>query len=110
MSVRLRDLKSVQLDSFTDIHSFPVDSNWRALAHLETNAIPKTIPITNVLGQTMQQPSPGKLVFTMRGKTWSLDALEEGDELFTIFGEPPMGRKPTLPEGSCMQKSPALVA
>jgi uncharacterized protein (DUF1684 family) len=98
LGVRLRDLKSTQLDSFTGIHRFPVDSNWRAVARLETNAIPKTIPITNVLGQTTQQTSPGKLVFTLRGKTWSLDALEEGDELFIIFGDATNGEE-TYPSG-----------
>lgn len=98
LGVRLRDLKSAQLDSFTGIPRFPVDSNWRTTAKLEANAIPKTIPITNVLGQTNQLPSPGKLVFTLQGKTWSLDALEEGDELFIIFGDATNGDE-TYPSG-----------
>ncbi len=98
LGIRLRDLKSARLDSFTRIHRFPADSNWRTTARLETSAIQKTIPITNVLGQTTQQPSPGKLVFTLQGKTWSLDALEEGDELFIIFGDGTNGDE-TYPSG-----------
>jgi uncharacterized protein len=98
LGVRLRDLRSPQLDSFTDIHRFPLDSSWRTVAKLETSPTPKSIPITNVLGQTTPQPSPGKLVFALHGKNYSLDALEEGDELFIIFGDVTNGDE-TYPSG-----------
>ncbi|MFN5931800.1 MAG: DUF1684 domain-containing protein, partial [Sphingobacteriales bacterium] len=40
-----------------------------------------------VLGQTIKQESPGKLIFTIDNKTFSLDAMKEGDQLFIIFGD-----------------------
>jgi uncharacterized protein (DUF1684 family) len=43
--------------------------------------------ITNVLGQTTAQPSPGKLSFQYGASNFTLDVLEEGDELFLIFGD-----------------------
>jgi uncharacterized protein (DUF1684 family) len=54
--------------------------------------------ITNVLGQTNAQDSPGKLVFTIAGKEYQLDALVEGDQLFILFGDATSG-KTTYPAG-----------
>lgn len=89
--VRFRDLKSPALLGFKDIDRFPADSNWRLPAHLETNNN-KSIFITNILGQTSSQQSPGKLVFIWQGKKYSLDAIDEGGEdLFIVFGDATSG-------------------
>lgn len=85
--VRLRDSKNPALESFTGVERFPVDPTWRVIAHWEKTE-GRTIPITNILGQTTDQPSPGALMFTLNGKKFRLDALDEGgDELFMIFGD-----------------------
>lgn len=84
--IRLRDLESPYLKEFTGIQTFPIEEKWKVKAHLikEEN---KKIPILDVLGQTNLQDSPGKLVFTIDGKEYSLDALVEGDNLFIIFAD-----------------------
>ncbi len=85
--VRLRDLQSPALESFTGVDHFAIDPIWKVVAQWETT-VGRTIPITNVLGQTTEQPSPGTLVFTVNGKELHLDALDEGEnELFLIFGD-----------------------
>ncbi len=85
--VRLRDLKNPALEAFTGVERFPVDPAWKVIAHWEKTE-GRTIPITNILGQTTDQPSPGALVLTVNGKEFRLDALDEGgDELFMIFGD-----------------------
>lgn len=86
--VRVRDLKHPNLASFTGVERFPVDASWKVVAMWE--ATPgRTLPITNVLGQTTNQAAPGRLTFTLEGKEFRLDALDEGDpdELFIIFGD-----------------------
>jgi len=86
--VRLRDLESPALQDFHGIERFPVDRSWLVTASWE--ATPgRTIPITNVLGQTTPQDAPGVLVFTLNNREFRLDALDEGveDELFIIFGD-----------------------
>ena len=98
IGVRFRDLESAAVKKFTTIERFPVDSNWRVAARLET-AVNSTISITNVLGQTNNQPTPGKLVFTIGNTTYHLDALEETPgELFIIFGDATSGKE-TYPAG-----------
>lgn len=86
--VRLRDLKSTMVEEFRGVDRFEIDAEYRAVARLEIPATPKKIDITNVLGQTTAQDSPGTLVFTMKEKEYRLDALEEDGKLFVIFGDP----------------------
>lgn len=96
--VRLRDLESTTVTEFQGIGRYEVDPEFRAEAMLETSSVPKKIDITNVLGQTSAQDSPGTLVFKINGKEYRLDALEEGEELFVIFGDP-TNEKETYPSG-----------
>ncbi|WP_242916311.1 DUF1684 domain-containing protein [Pontibacter liquoris] len=85
--IRLRDAESPVRTAFKGVDRFPVATKWRLPARLEQNPLPKQIPITNILGQTEPEPSPGALVFTVGDSTYRLDALEEGDELFIIFAD-----------------------
>lgn len=86
--VRLRDLESQGLKEFHGIDRFPVEGAWRITARWEVTP-GRTIPITNILGQTTPQDAPGVLVFSLNDRTFRLDALDEGveNELFIIFGD-----------------------
>jgi len=96
--IRLRDLKSTTVEEFQGIENYEVDPEFRTEAILEISSQPKKIDITNVLGQTTAQDSPGSLVFTIKGKEYRLDPLVEGDELFVIFGDP-TNEHDTYPSG-----------
>ncbi|HRI79435.1 MAG TPA: DUF1684 domain-containing protein [Cyclobacteriaceae bacterium] len=86
--IRLRDFKSPAIESFKEIDRYPVDVQWRLEAKFEKADSARTIPITNVLGQTTPQSSPGTLVFAVKDKTYRLDVLDEGgEEYFIIFGD-----------------------
>ena len=98
IGVRLRDLNSAVLSSFKGIERFPVDPAWKLEASLQSTGQPDRISITNVLGQTNLQPSAGKLIFTVNGKEYSLDALDEGPELFVLFADASNGDA-TYPSG-----------
>lgn len=85
--IRLRDLDHENLSKFAGIERFPVEARWKVSAKWEATP-DRTIPITNILGQTTPQAAPGILVFVLDGKEYRLDALDEGsDELFIIFGD-----------------------
>ena len=87
VGIRLRDLSSEAKQKFTGIERYPVDVAWRLEAEF-TPTPGKTIDITNVLGQTVAQDSPGVLSFEHEGSKYSIDALDGGkDELFLIFGD-----------------------
>lgn len=91
LGVRLRDYNAEALKTFTTINRYPVDIDYRIEATLEQEDSSRTIEITNVLGQTTPQRSPGTLVFKLEGKTYRLDALAEGDKLFIIFADATSG-------------------
>ena len=98
IGVRLRDLQSKELTSFKDIDCFPIDEAFRVTAILDTINQPASISITNILGQTNLQHFEGKLRFTLGGKSYSLDALEEEGDLFVIFADP-TNKQFTYPSG-----------
>jgi uncharacterized protein (DUF1684 family) len=90
LGVRLRDDKAEALKTFTEIECYPIAADFRLEATMEYDST-RTIEITNVLGQTTPQRSPGTLVFEYQNKTYRLDALEEGDQLFIIFADATSG-------------------
>jgi uncharacterized protein len=98
VGVRLRDLNSKAITNFAGIERYPVDVTWRLTADFKPTE-GKMIDITNVLGQTVPQKSPGTLTFELEGNLYSIDVLEGGDEeFFLIFGDP-TNEKETYPAG-----------
>lgn len=98
VGIRFRNLESNAVQSFKGIDRYKVDSQWKFNARLIANE-QGGIVITNVLGQTNLEKSPGKLLFLINGKNYSLDALDEGgEELFIIFGDA-TNQEETYPSG-----------
>jgi uncharacterized protein len=85
-AIRLRDLESQYLKEFTGIDRFPVQEKWRVKAKFEPTS-GRTVPITDITGRTEDQPSPGKLIFTVDGKQYELDAVGSPKSLFIIFAD-----------------------
>jgi hypothetical protein len=106
--IRLRDFESDGVRNFHGIERYPVDLSWRLNARFEKAEPGKTIDITNVLGQTTPNPSPGTLVFDIDGSEYRLDAIFEGDgpDYFIIFGDP-TNEKETYPSGRYLYVDPA---
>ncbi len=87
--IRLKNSASRVLANFKGIERFPVDLKWRVKARLVPHESSKSLPVPNVLGQIVEEPSPGKLVFTVDGREYTLDPIAgAGDtEYFIIFGD-----------------------
>ena len=87
IGIRFRDLNSPALNALTHINRYSIDPKWNIKAVFEPSLY-STIAITNVLGQTTQQQSPGKLRFSINNVSYTLDVLDEGaGDLFVIFGD-----------------------
>lgn len=91
IGVRFRNLKAKTLLEFKGIDRFKVDANWR----IKAKVIPQDqnpLMIMNVLGQNTAQKHGGKLMFTIEGKTYFLDAIDEGGKgLFITFADATSG-------------------
>lgn len=91
--LRLRDFEAEAVKNFEGVDRFPVDIQWRIVADFIPYNPPKEIMITNVIGQTTPNPSPGYLQFEVDDATYKIDALgsEEDEELFLIFADATSG-------------------
>jgi uncharacterized protein (DUF1684 family) len=95
LGVRVKDSESRALKEFKRIECFPVDPRWRIEGVLERHDPPRTVEITNVLGDVTHEPSPGTLVFEVDGKVCRLDPVAEPSdkELFVVFGDETNGKE-----------------
>jgi uncharacterized protein (DUF1684 family) len=84
--IRLKDGKSKARLTFKGQHWFPIDESYKVTARFEALPEPKELMIPNVLGGHFKMKSPGILKFTLKGKEYSLQPVEEeGGSLFIIF-------------------------
>ena len=95
--LRVKDRESDVLKHFAGIDRYPVDDLWRITAQLEEGSGTTAVP--NVLGQVAQAPSPGILVFKVKGKEYRLTPQgQPGQGMFIVFGDATNGQG-TYPGG-----------
>jgi uncharacterized protein len=92
LGVRLRDLSSAAITNFKGIDRYKTDSTWRVQASLLKNNPLTSIAITNVLGQTNETAYGGKVTFTINNNRYTLDAIDEGNEILLVFGDKTTGK------------------
>lgn len=90
--VRMRDPNAETRRDFTGCKWFPADPAWRIHAKWVPYPHPKKIAITNILGMTDQEDSPGYAEFTIKGKPMRLEPVTEDGGLFFIFKDATSGR------------------
>ncbi|HEV2805304.1 MAG TPA: DUF1684 domain-containing protein [Chthoniobacterales bacterium] len=84
--IRLKDSNSEARRNFQGMHWFPADESYKVVARFEPFAEPKEISVPNVLGGKFKMKSPGALKFSLKGKEYALQPVDEGDgTLFIIF-------------------------
>lgn len=104
IGIRLRNLSHPAIKELKKIPCYPADTMWRIKAKLIPALINTQVAVQNVLGQTTMQLSPGKLSFQINGHSFLIDALQEGDQLFIVFGDATSG-KTTYPAGRFLYAS-----
>lgn len=102
--IRLKDAASQARREFQGLHWFPVNENYRVGARFVAYDQPKMIPITNVLGDTVPEPSPGYAEFALNGQRLRLEPVTEDKHLFFIFRDLTAGRE-TYPAGRFLYAS-----
>lgn len=93
-ALRVRDARAKTRSGFVGIENYAIDPSWRIEARFEPHADGKTIQIANVIGQLDPTPNPGAVVFERDGKSYRLEAVDEGDgQLFLIFADRSNGKE-----------------
>ena len=86
--VRLKDLDSELLKHFEGVDRFPVDVAWRIEGRFEAYDPPKRILVPNVLGGDFEEECPGRVLFEVGGKVYSLEPMNASrGRLFFVFGD-----------------------
>ncbi len=88
LGIRVRDRAAPALAAFRDLDYFPIDRSWRLTARFEP-ATGRTVPVPDVIGLVIDEPSPGVFTFERDGAEYRLDALPGGDDgrLWLVFGD-----------------------
>ena len=92
--LRVRDTAAPTLRAFRGLDYFAVDPRWRITGHLLRGAAEATVPVPDILGNVVDEHTPGIVEFEVDGQTCRLVALEAGPgALALVFGDRTNGRE-----------------
>lgn len=97
-AIRVWDTQDSLANTFQRFDTYPIDTTMVRRARFIPNPEGTTIPITNILGQIDDTPTPGILEFDLDGRRHRLTALQGARRLFIIFGDA-TNRTETYPAG-----------
>ena len=73
---------------FAGLDYWPETLDWQVKAHFIPHPAGRTMPIANIIGSTDDMANPGVLEFQRGGKTFRLEALDEGEgTLFLVLAD-----------------------
>lgn len=83
--IRIRDKNGPARKAFAGLKYFPIRESYRLKAKFVPYSPPRKIAVPNILGDTNEESCPGYAEFTLGGKAYRLEPIDEGGELFFIF-------------------------
>ena len=87
-ALRVKHANAPTRVNFGKLEYWPGGRDWKIDGKFVAHPAGKTIPIVNIIGTTEEVPNPGAVEFQRDGKTFRLEALDEGDgELFLIYAD-----------------------
>lgn len=87
-ALRVKHADAPTRTGFAGLDYWPADASWKIEGKFVPHAAGKTIPIADIIGTLNQVPNPGAVEFQRDGKTYRLEALDEGDDaLFMVFAD-----------------------
>ena len=107
--LRVKDNDAATRKSFPGhMDTWPIAGEWRFEAKFEPHPPGTTIEIASVINTLDPMPNPGAVVFEKDGKSYRLEAVDEGDgQLFLIFADRTSGKE-TYGAGRFLYAAPAV--
>jgi uncharacterized protein (DUF1684 family) len=94
VGLRVRDALARTRTGFPGLDYFDINPDMRIVATFEPHPPGQTVDILNVLGMVEPMPNPGTLSFEKDGKTFRMEAVDEGDgQLFFTFADRTSGHQ-----------------
>ena len=92
-ALRVKDDHAPTRTGFAGIDYFDADPSWRITARFEPHPKGQTMQVASVINTIEPADNPGAVVFEKDGKTYRLEAVDEGDgRLFLIFADRSNGK------------------
>ena len=92
-ALRVKDANAPTRTGFVGIDYFDADPSWRIAARFEPHPKGQTIPVASVINTVDPMMNPGTVAFEKDGKTYRLEAVDEGDgRLFLIYADHTNGK------------------
>ena len=87
-ALRVRHAEAPTRTGFTALDYWPAERDWRIAGTFVPNPPGQTIEVANIIGGVEPLPNPGAVEFTRDGKTYRIEAIDEGgDTLFLVFAD-----------------------
>jgi uncharacterized protein (DUF1684 family) len=87
-ALRVKHADAPTRTGFVGLDYWPADPSWKIEGRFVANAPGKTLPIVDIIGATNDEPNPGAVEFQRDGKTYRIEAIDEGDgDLFLVFAD-----------------------
>lgn len=104
-ALRVKHADAPTRTGFRGIEYWPGGSDWVVSAKFVPHPPGKTIPIANIVGTTQNVANPGAVEFQRDGRTFRIEALDEGDGVLSLVfadrtsghGSYPAGRSLAAP-------------
>jgi uncharacterized protein (DUF1684 family) len=97
--IRMRDPNAATRRNFTGCKWFPALEKWRIRAKWVAYPSPKKIRITNILGMTDEEPSPGYAEFAVNGRTVRLEPIADDTGALSFMFKDATSGKMTYAQG-----------
>lgn len=91
--LRMRDSQASTRVDFAGLAYFPFNPDWRIEARWLPHPEGRTLLVANVLGELIHEPNPGMAEFEFQGRSYGLEAVDSGDQLFFILADRTSGRE-----------------
>src|SRR5690606_29155302 len=86
MALRVKHADAPARVGFAGLEYWPPSMDWKIEGTFVPHPKGKTLGIANIIGSVDEMPNPGAIEFTRDGRTWRLEAPDDGrDEPFRVF-------------------------
>lgn len=87
-ALRVKHADAPTRTGFAGLQYWPADPSWKIEGKFVPHPPGKTIEIADIIGTLNAVPNPGAVEFQRDGRTYRLEALDEGEEeLFLVFAD-----------------------
>ena len=85
LAIRMRDPQSEIRRGFTGLHWYPVDASFRVRGRYIPHGEPRTMELSNTLGDIQPARTSGSVAVRVGGKELRMTAIDSDDRLWFIF-------------------------